>query len=411
MRRDFQTLLFVALALVAPFGALSAVAAPAPIAQEADGTAAEEQEARAALKLPTPAERVAGLNKFLAAHPTSSLVPTVRQLLVNNLVSAKAPAADIIAATEAAAPLVEDEVDRGRLYNTAAYALAERDERLEVATVFAEKALAAIPAVDELVEERANIQDTLGWVLVRRGEYAKAIDPLVAAAHTLPQGQEILYHLGFAYEKAGQVDKAIDAYVRSEAVFIGGETPASAPLRALYQKQHGSLDGLDAQIAKAREASKQMIVFDSRRWDKPAPGWELKDLSGKPVKLADFKGKTIVMDFWGSWCPPCRAELPKFQALYDKYKNNGKVVFLGMNWERGNVPDARMKAVSDFMAKNSYTFPVIIDHDRVAVEAYQIEGFPTVYVIDPSGTIRYRNVGYDDGVEQILEAQIESLVK
>ena len=73
-------------------------------------------------------------------------------------------------------------------------------------------------------------------------------------------------------------------------------------------------------------------------------------------------------------------------------------------------PAARMKLVTDFMATNKYTFPVVIDHDRVAVEAYKIPGFPTVFMIDGEGTIRYRNVGYDEGVEQILEAQIESLL-
>jgi thiol-disulfide isomerase/thioredoxin len=153
------------------------------------------------------------------------------------------------------------------------------------------------------------------------------------------------------------------------------------------------------------------VIFESRKWDKPAPAWELKDLSGRPVKLADFKGKLVVMDFWGSWCPPCRMELPKFQALYEKYKDNKNVVFLGMNWERPGEAPARMKAVTDFMAQNNYTFPVVIDHDKVAATAYEIEGFPTVYLIDPQGMIRYRNLGYDEGVEQIIEAQLESLLK
>ncbi len=412
MKREFVTPLALALALgTALCGNVAAFQPPIRQQAAADNNAPEEQELRAALKSETPRAKADAINKFLAAHPKSAFVPVARQLLVTALIEAKAPAAELIAATDAAGPVIEDEVDRGRMYNSAAFALAERDERLDAAATFAAKALAAIPNVDELVEERATIEDTLGWILVRRGEYAKAIDNLLQASHTLPESQEILYHLGVAYEKAGQTDKAIDAYVRSEAVFLGTDTTAVAPLRALYQKAHGSLDGLDARLAAAASASKQMIVFDSRRVDKPAPHWELQDLSGKPVKLADFKGKTIVMDFWGSWCGPCRAELPKFQALYNKYKDNDKIVFLGMNWERGNVPEARLKMVNDFMAKNSYTFPVIIDHDRVAVESYKIQGFPTVYIIDPAGNIKYQNIGFEDGVDQILEAQIDSMLK
>ena len=88
-------------------------------------------------------------------------------------------------------------------------------------------------------------------------------------------------------------------------------------------------------------ASRQYVVFDSRKADMPAPAWELKDISGKTVKLADFKGKIVVMDFWGSWCPPCRAELPAFQKMYEKHGMGDKVVFLGMNWERPGEPSSR----------------------------------------------------------------------
>jgi hypothetical protein len=70
-----------------------------------------------------------------------------------------------------------------------------------------------------------------------------------------------------------------------------------------------------------------------------------------------------------------------------------------------------MKAVTDFMTNNKYTFPVIIDHDSVAAKAYELQGFPTVFMIDSTGMIRYRNVGYDDGVEKIIEAQLESMLK
>ena len=244
-----------------------------------------------------------------------------------------------------------------------------------------------------------------------RGQVEQAVESLAAATAVIADDQELLYTLGSAYEKAGKVDQAIDAYIRSESIFLGTNTVAVEPLRALWRKKNSSLDGLDARLATAREASRKYVIFESRKYEKPAPGWELKDIEGKPVKLADFKGKVVVMDFWGSWCPPCRAELPKFQALYDKYKASGKVVFLGMNWERPGEPAARMKLVTDFMANNKYTFPVVIDHDRVAVQSYELEGFPTVYMIDGAGNIRYRNVGYEEGVEQILEAQLESMLK
>jgi thiol-disulfide isomerase/thioredoxin len=379
-----------------------------PVAARQAPTPAEQQELRAAAQTAVPADRVAALKKFIAAHPEGPLTPVAHNMLVETLIEAKAPAAEIVAAGDAAIGVLP-EAYRGQVQIQLATALAKRGEQLDKAQDYAAKALAAAPADEP--NARAYAQAAVGGVQLARGQAEQAVESLSAAAAVLGDDQELLYTLGMAYEKAGKTDQAIDAYVRSESIFLGTNTVAAEPLRALWRKKHSSLDGLDARLATAREASRKYVIFESRKYEKPAPGWELKDVAGKPVKLSDFKGKVVVMDFWGSWCPPCRAELPKFQALYDKYKGTGKVVFLGMNWERPGEPEARMKLVTDFMAKNNYTFPVVIDHDRVAVQAYELEGFPTVYMIDGAGNIRYRNVGYEEGVEQILEAQLESMLK
>lgn len=405
----------IALALASALALGSAAAAaPAAFAQEKAAASQpgpeEMQKLREIRKIEEPAARAAALKQFLAEHAGSALAPVARGALVPALVEAKAPTAELVAASEAALAATTNRFQQMMTYNAVAMELADRGEQLETASAYAAKALELAPADEDAKELRASLQDTLGWVQVRRGEHAKAIETLSAARAVLPNSQEVLYHLGAAYEKAGQVEQAIDAYIRSETVFLGRSDAAKAPLRALYQKQHGSLAGLDEKLAAAREASRREVAFESRRVDKPAPAWELTDLAGKPVKLADYKGKVVIMDFWGSWCPPCRAELPHFQALYDKYKEKG-VVFLGMNWEQPGEAAERMKAVTGFMAANKYTFPVVLDHDRVAVEAYEVPGFPTVFMIDKAGTIRYRNIGYEEGVEQILEAQLESLMK
>jgi thiol-disulfide isomerase/thioredoxin len=383
--------------------------APAESEQEAPSEA-EQNELGSARGVEGPAARAAALKKFLAAHPKSMLAPLAQQMLLEALVEAKAPTAEVVVAGDAALAAVPEGPSRGQIYNALAYELAERGEQLDKALEYARKAESGVPAGDEFKEMGAAVHDTLGWVYLKRGETDKAIAALSAAAAAAPDQQEIIWHLGQAYEKAGKQDEAIDAYVRSAAVFLGKDTRAEASLRTLYQQRNGSLDGLEARLKAARDKSLQQVAFESRRYEKQAPAWELKDLAGKPVKLADFKGKIVVMDFWGSWCPPCRAELPSFQAMYDKYKDKG-VVFLGVNWERPAEPHVRMKKVTSFMAENKYTFPVIIDHDKVVAEAYELQGFPTVFLIDGTGTIRYRNLGYDEGVEQILEAQLTSMMK
>jgi thiol-disulfide isomerase/thioredoxin/Flp pilus assembly protein TadD len=382
-----------------------------PPASAQDVSADERKDLTAASKPVDPVTRAAALKKFIESHPKSDLLGIAHERLVAALIAAKAPTADVVAATEAGLANIEEGFPRADLYNTVAMELAERGEQLDRANDYATKAVASVPDDPDAAEMAAALTDTLGWVQYKRGEYDKAVVTFTQAVKYAADSDEILYHYGMALEKVGKTDEAIEVYIRAAAVFPKGSAQAETLLRALYEKRNGSVQGLDARIASARDVSRKRVVFEERRYEKQAPEWALKDIAGKPVKLSDFKGKVIVMDFWGSWCPPCRMELPSFQAMHDKYKGNKNVVFLGMNWEKPGEPAVRMKAVTDFMTNNKYTFPVVIDHDSVAVKAYELQGFPTVFMIDSSGMIRYRNVGYDDGVEKIIEAQLESLLK
>jgi thiol-disulfide isomerase/thioredoxin/TolA-binding protein len=393
----------VALAVVLALGLV-------PVSAQ-DKAAAERQELTAASKPVDPLTRAAALKKFIESHPKSDLLGVAHERLVAALIAAKAPTADIVAAAEGGFAVIPEGFPRADLYNTVAMELAERGEQLDRANDYAAKAVAAVPDDPDAAEMAAALTDTLGWVQYKRGEYDLAVATFEQAVKRLADSDEILYHYGMALEKTGKTDQAIDVYIRAAAVFPKGSARAETLARALYEKRNGSVEGLDARIASAREVSRKRVVFEERRYEKKAPEWALKDIAGKPVKLSDFKGKVVVMDFWGSWCPPCRMELPSFQAMHDKYKGNKNVVFLGMNWEKPGDAAVRMKAVTDFMANNKYTFPVVIDHDSVAAKAYELQGFPTVFMIDSSGMIRFRNVGYDEGVEKIIEAQLESMLE
>jgi peroxiredoxin len=86
------------------------------------------------------------------------------------------------------------------------------------------------------------------------------------------------------------------------------------------------------------------------------------------------------------------------------------VVFLGMNYERP-VPGKDLKELArEFMERHKYTFPVVVDHDQSAATAYQVSGYPTVFLIDKTGTVRFKNPGVSDGIEMIIKDQIESLL-
>src|SRR5262249_53542647 len=156
---------------------------------------------------------------------------------------------------------------------------------------------------------------------------------------------------------------AMDAYLRSAAVFAGGDTTGLAPLRALWKKQHGSLAGLDERIAKERAVSLRREALEPHALNPPhaAPSWRLPDLDEKVHDLASFKGRVLLMDFWGSWCGPCRAELPLIEALYQRYKDDPRVALVGINWEKVQDAEQHRSLARSFVEQFRLTFPIMYD--------------------------------------------------
>ena len=113
---------------------------------------------------------------------------------------------------------------------------------------------------------------------------------------------------------------------------------------------------------------------------KPAPPFTLKGVKGSTVSLASYKGKVVLLDFWATWCRPCRIEMPRVEALYKEFKARGLVVF-GIDYAED---PATVKA---FLAKNPYTIPILLDVKGDAGRLYQAEGIPTLVVIGKDGRI------------------------
>lgn len=133
-----------------------------------------------------------------------------------------------------------------------------------------------------------------------------------------------------------------------------------------------------------------------------APSWVLRDVEGNEVKAGDFKGKVVVIDFWATWCPPCRKEIPDYIAWQKKYAERGLVI-LGFSLDE--APAAEVKAFGEKMKVN---YPLFMA-DAPTVEAFGgIEALPTSFVIDREGNIRLRKVGLMD--PEAYEKLIESLL-
>ena len=130
----------------------------------------------------------------------------------------------------------------------------------------------------------------------------------------------------------------------------------------------------------------------------PAPDFTLPTLDGGEVTLSELRGSVVVVNFWTSWCPPCREEMPALEAVYNAHRADGLVV-LGLN---STVQDNETRA-GDFIRGLGLTFPIVLDRDGQATEDYLLQSLPTTYFIDRQGIIRDIAIGGPMRLEAIEE--------
>jgi thiol-disulfide isomerase/thioredoxin len=118
---------------------------------------------------------------------------------------------------------------------------------------------------------------------------------------------------------------------------------------------------------------------------KPAPDFQVASLTGDKLKLSSLKGKVVMIDFWATWCPPCREGLPITNKMHEKYSKQGLQVL--------TVSNEDAITVSDFIKENKYSFPAYLDTSGSAESTYKIEGIPTLVVIDAQGNLSSYMVG------------------
>ena len=163
-------------------------------------------------------------------------------------------------------------------------------------------------------------------------------------------------------------------------------------------------DGAESQGSSEDQESAEQDSGDQSKT--AAYDFELTDQYGESHRLLDYKGKVIFLNFWGTWCPPCRAEMPDIQKLYEEYAVQGEdaeVVILGAA-APGMGQEGTEEEITQFMRENGYTYPVLMDTDWEMFTWYGITSFPTTFMIDREGNI----FGYVPG--QMTEEIMRSII-
>ena len=142
----------------------------------------------------------------------------------------------------------------------------------------------------------------------------------------------------------------------------------------------------------------------------PAIDFELKDQYGKTHKLSDYKGKVVFLNFWATWCPPCKMEMPDIQKIYEKYEKQGeKSEVIVLSVAAPNTQDEKdVEGIKAFLEENGYTYPVLMDDGGYTFGAYRISSLPTTFMIDKEGNVS----GYVQGglTQEAMESIIEQTI-
>ena len=135
-----------------------------------------------------------------------------------------------------------------------------------------------------------------------------------------------------------------------------------------------------------------------------APDFELVSLEGELVSLSELRGKAVLVNFWATWCPPCRSEMPAMQQVFDEYGTE-KFVILAVN----RTHQDRSQDVETFVLERELTFPILLDNTGDVSNQYQVRSLPTSYFIDPDGIIREVVIG-GPMAEALLRSRVDHLL-
>ncbi len=332
-------------------------------------------------------------------------------------------------------------------YSTAPISMADHTPYAEEA---AELARGGIQAMIDKAEERgweedslnyylSRVHDAIGWASYKSGRTEEGRKELEQALELSESNTSAHYHLGQVFEHMATeaeaalqggdsktivlrteeetrdaaeavrnwLDKAEESYIAGFEARSWGENPSQAALEALYERRHGSREGLDEYLAvfseRDRSRRRERILesrLDTARTYEP---FALPKLDGELVDSAELEGKIAVVHFWGTWCGPCVAELPEYQKFHAHYLEDPEVEIISISNDKSH------DEVDKYMVENEYDFTVLMDDGYVQTAG--VNGFPTTWFVDGDGYIQFvkRGGSSDSHLEEEFAWRVEAL--
>ncbi|KQR72657.1 redoxin domain-containing protein [Pedobacter sp. Leaf176] len=388
------------------------------------GTRARNEASRGIYELKTAAEAEAAYKAWIKKFPpeqyeNNNVADRLDYDYIRSVVANKFAAEKNVAKANAYARMLEEDFWKGNGYSGLTTAFYKNGD-LANAEIYAKMAM------DNAFSYIDGKKGNENWAKFAASGYSGLTSTYANILFDLKKYGEALKYSEIAYKKATNLDPKLnyryaqiliglkrdqEAYDKLEEVVKAGKADPlmAADFKKLYVKLKGSEAGYEAYASSIRKSYLEALSkkLTKEMVNEPAANFTLTDLDGKSVSLTDYKGKIVILDFWATWCGPCKASFPAMQMAVNKYKEDSNIKFLFIHtWEReANPTDDARKFINDM----NYSFEVLMDMKDAktkknnVVSSYNVLGIPAKFVIDGAGNIRFKLTGFDGSNEAAVD--------